>query len=49
MTELAFTPAVAAATEALRWISDAELAEKESICPADVPMRKIAQFVRNHA
>jgi succinate dehydrogenase/fumarate reductase-like Fe-S protein len=42
-------PDFAAASEALRWISDAELAEKESICPAGVPMRKIAHFVRNHA
>jgi succinate dehydrogenase/fumarate reductase-like Fe-S protein len=42
-------PDFAAASEALRFISDEELAEKESICPAGVPMRKVARFIRHHA
>jgi hypothetical protein len=36
------------AAPALTWITDDELAEKERICPADVPMRQIAAFVRAH-
>jgi succinate dehydrogenase/fumarate reductase-like Fe-S protein len=42
-------PDFAAATEALRFISDDDLAEKESVCPTGVPMRKVAAFIRNHA
>jgi succinate dehydrogenase/fumarate reductase-like Fe-S protein len=39
-------PDFPAASEALRWISDDELAEKERLCPAAVPMRRIAAFIR---
>ncbi len=42
-------PDLAAASEALRWITDAELAEKEPLCPTDVPIRRIAAFIREHA
>ena len=42
-------PDFAAAAEALRFVTDAELAEKEAACPTSVPMRKIADFIRNHA
>ena len=37
------------ASEALRWVSDEELAEKEALCPALVPMRRIAAFIRARA
>jgi hypothetical protein len=37
------------AAEALRWITDAELAEKETHCPTLVPMRRIAAFIRARA
>ena len=37
------------ASEALRWISDDELAEKELLCPVDVPMRRVAAFIRARA
>jgi hypothetical protein len=37
------------AGEALRWITDDELAEKERLCPALVPMRRIAAFIRARA
>src|SRR5947207_5463560 len=36
-----------AASEAFRWISDDELGEKEAICPAAVPMRRIAAWYRS--
>ena len=42
-------PDLAAAAEALRWIRDDELAEKEPLCPTGVPMRRVAAFVRAHA
>jgi hypothetical protein len=42
-------PDFVAASEALVWISDEELAEKERICPALVPMRRIAAFIRTRA
>ncbi len=42
-------PDLAAASEALRWITDAELAEKEPTCPTGVPMRRVAAFIRAHA
>jgi hypothetical protein len=42
-------PDFAAASEALRFISDEELEEKEGVCPARVPMRKVARFIKNHA
>jgi succinate dehydrogenase/fumarate reductase-like Fe-S protein len=42
-------PDFAAANEALRWISDPELAQKEATCPTSVPMRRIAAFIRVHA
>ena len=42
-------PDFGAATDALRFISDDELAEKERLCPTGVPMRRIAAFIRNHA
>jgi succinate dehydrogenase/fumarate reductase-like Fe-S protein len=37
------------AEEALRWITDEDLAAKEKICPTAVPMRRIAAFVRQYA
>jgi len=37
------------ASQALQWISDQELAEKEALCPALVPMRRIAAFIRARA
>jgi hypothetical protein len=37
------------ASEALRWISDDELAEKELLCPVEVPMRRVAAFMRVRA
>ena len=37
------------AAEALQWISDAELADKEALCPTEVPMRRIAAFIRARA
>ena len=42
-------PDFAAANEALRFVTDDDLAEKESACPTAVPMRKVAAFVRRHA
>jgi hypothetical protein len=38
---------LAAASEAFQWISDDELADKEAICPAVVPMRRIAALIRS--
>jgi succinate dehydrogenase/fumarate reductase-like Fe-S protein len=35
------------AREALRFISDGELAEKERLCPTRVPMRRVAAFLRS--
>lgn len=40
-------PDLPAASEAFRWISDDELADKEAICPAGVPMRRIAALIRS--
>jgi hypothetical protein len=37
------------AAQALAWISDEELAAKETICPTEVPMRRIAAFIRARA
>ena len=42
-------PDFPAASEALQWITDDELAEKERLCPALVPMRRIAAFIRARA
>ncbi len=42
-------PDFAAANEALRWITDAELAAKEPACPTGVPIRRVAAFIRSHA
>lgn len=42
-------PDFPAASEALQWITDDELAEKERLCPAAVPMRRIAAFIRARA
>jgi succinate dehydrogenase/fumarate reductase-like Fe-S protein len=42
-------PDFGAAAEALRWVSDDDLAKKEQICPTRVPMRQIASFIRAHA
>jgi len=42
-------PDFPAASEALAWITDDELAEKERICPARVPMRRVAAFIRARA
>ncbi len=42
-------PEFGAAKEALAWISDEELAQKEATCPTRVPMRRVAAFVRAHA
>jgi len=42
-------PDFAAAAEALRFISDADLATKEGVCPTRVPMRRVAAFLRAHA
>jgi succinate dehydrogenase/fumarate reductase-like Fe-S protein len=42
-------PDFRAASEALLWISDDELAEKETLCPVEVPMRRIAAFIRSRA
>jgi succinate dehydrogenase/fumarate reductase-like Fe-S protein len=42
-------PDFAAANEALRFVSDEDLRAKEGVCPANVPMRKVAAFIRNHA
>ncbi|HEY3593756.1 MAG TPA: hypothetical protein VGL13_07780 [Polyangiaceae bacterium] len=36
------------AEEALRWVTDDELAAKERVCPTRVPMRRIAGFVREY-
>jgi hypothetical protein len=40
---------LSAASEALQWISDEDLAEKESTCPTRVPMRRVAAFIRRHS
>ncbi|MET0592549.1 MAG: hypothetical protein ABW133_07615 [Polyangiaceae bacterium] len=37
------------AAGALRWITDEELAVKETLCPTGVPMRRIAAFIRARA
>jgi hypothetical protein len=42
-------PDFPAASEALPWITDDELAEKERLCPVGVPMRRIAAFIRSRA
>ena len=42
-------PDLSAASDALQWISEDELAEKERLCPALVPMRRIAAFIRARA
>jgi hypothetical protein len=42
-------PDFVAARDALRFISDDELAAKETLCPAAVPMRRIAAFIRAHS
>jgi hypothetical protein len=42
-------PDFPAANEALQWISEEELAEKERLCPTLVPMRRIAVFIRARA
>jgi hypothetical protein len=42
-------PEFALAEEALRWVTDDDLAAKERICPTVVPMRRIAAFVRHYA
>lgn len=42
-------PEFGATLDALRFISDEELAEKETRCPTRVPMRRIAAFIRSHA
>jgi hypothetical protein len=38
-----------AAVRALAFITEDELAEKELLCPTDVPMRRLASFVRSKA
>ena len=40
---------LSAASEALQWISDEDLAEKEATCPTRVPMRRVAAFIRRHS
>jgi hypothetical protein len=42
-------PDFGATLEALGFISDEELAHKETLCPTRVPMRRIAAFIRSHA
>lgn len=42
-------PDFRAAAYSLSFVSDAALAEKERACPADVPMRRIARFLRSKA
>lgn len=42
-------PDFGAAAVGFSYVSDEILAEKELICPAHVPMRKIARFVRDKA
>jgi len=42
-------PDFGAARAALAFISDEELAEKELQCPAAVPMRRVAAFIRAHS
>jgi succinate dehydrogenase/fumarate reductase-like Fe-S protein len=42
-------PDADAAAEAFARVTDDELAAKERLCPADVPMRRIAAFVRAKA
>jgi hypothetical protein len=42
-------PDFGAALDALAFVSDEDLAQKERLCPARVPMRKVAAFIRTHA
>jgi len=42
-------PEFGAALDALRFISDEELGQKETLCPTGVPMRRVAAFIRSHA
>ncbi len=42
-------PEFPVAAGALVWITDEELAEKETLCPVAVPMRRIAAFIRARA
>ena len=42
-------PDFRAAAYSLSFVSDEVLAEKEKLCPAQVPMRRIASFVRDKA
>jgi hypothetical protein len=42
-------PEYAAAARSFAFVPDSVLAEKERLCPTGVPMRKIAQFVRDKA
>jgi hypothetical protein len=42
-------PEFRAAAYSLSFVTDDVLAEKEQLCPADVPMRKIASFLRAKA
>ncbi|HKQ70954.1 MAG TPA: hypothetical protein VJT73_16525 [Polyangiaceae bacterium] len=42
-------PNFSAAREALSFVTDDELAAKEALCPTEVPMRRIAAFIRAHA
>jgi len=42
-------PDFRAAAYSLSFVTDEVLAEKEKICPADVPMRRIAAFLRAKA
>jgi hypothetical protein len=42
-------PDFGATLDALRFISDEELARKERLCPTRVPMRRVAAFIRRHA
>ncbi len=41
-------PDFGATLDALGFISDEELAQKEALCPTRVPMRRIAAFIRSH-
>jgi succinate dehydrogenase/fumarate reductase-like Fe-S protein len=42
-------PDFGATIDALRFISDEELAQKETLCPTGVPMRRVAAFIRSQA
>jgi hypothetical protein len=42
-------PDFRAAAYSLSFVTDEALAEKEPLCPANVPMRRIATFLRNKA